>query len=169
MKKKVIIILVCVVLVISISAVFIFDILQYNTGVVTKITAKAQGSNELNLEITYFLPMGKYSVRGIAEDEGEFCGDGIKDYDGSLGKHRIIIEFGDVEPHESFAKRVNEDGIFEIKNSGSLLKAKIAHPSDHGFVLYVGSDEQIHVESSSGNKLNDICGVIKIPIIIGDK
>jgi len=169
MKKKVIIILVCVVLVISISAVFLYDILQYNTGVVTKITAKAQGSDELNLEITYFLPMGKYSVRGVAEDEGEFYGDGIKDYDGSLGKHRIIIEFGDDEPHESFAKRANEDGIFEIKNTGSSLKAKIAHPSDHGFVLYVGSDEQIHVESSSGNKLNDICGVIKIPIIVGDK
>ena len=169
MKKKVIIILVCAVLVISISAVFLYDILQYNTGVVTKITAKAQGSDELNLEITYFLPMGKYSVRGVAEDEGEFYGDGIKDYDGSLGKHRIIIEFGDVEPHESFAKRANEDGIFEIKNTGSSLKAKIAHPSDHGFVLYVGSDEQIHVESSSGNKLNVICGVIKIPIIVGDK
>jgi hypothetical protein len=148
---------------------FLYDILQYNTGVVTKITAKAQGSDELNLEITYFLPMGKYSVRGVAEGEGEIYGDGIKDYDGSLGKHRIIIEFGDVEPHESFAKRTNEDGIFEIKNTGSSLKAKIAHPSDHGFVLYVGSDEQIHVESSSGNKLNDICGVIKIPIIVGDK
>ena len=91
MKKKVIIILACVVLVISISAVFLYDILQYNTGVVTKITAKAQDGDELNLEITYFLPMGKYSVRGVAEDEGEFCGDGIKDYDGSLGKHRIMM------------------------------------------------------------------------------
>ena len=48
MKKKVIIILVCVVLVTSISAVFLYDILQYNTGVVTKITAKAQDGDELN-------------------------------------------------------------------------------------------------------------------------
>ena len=169
MKKKTIIILASIVLIGIISSVFVFNFLQYNTGVVTKISTKESNKDNLELKITYFFPMGGYSVREVAEEEGEYCGDGIKDYDGSLGKHRIIIEFGDVEPHESFAKRANEDGIFEIKNSGSSLKAKIAHPSDHGFVLYVGSDEQIYVESSSGNKLNDICGVIKIPIIVGDK
>ncbi|MBR2860713.1 MAG: hypothetical protein IKB86_02620 [Clostridia bacterium] len=167
--KKIAILLTSVVLIGVICFVFLSDILQYNTGVVTNITAKTSNEDNLELKIAYFLPMGGYFVRDVAEDEGEYCGDGVRDYDGSLGKYRIMIEFGDVEPHKSFAKRENKDGIFEIKNSVGSLKAKIVHPSDHGFVLYVGSDEQIYVESSGGYKLNDICGVIKIPIIVGDK
>ena len=113
--------------------------------------------------------MGGYSVREVAEEEGEYCGDGIKDYNGSIGKYRIIIEFGDVEPHKSFAKRENKDGIFEIKNSVGSLKAKIVHPSDHGFVLYVGSDDPICVESSKVNNLNGLYGTINIPIGVSDK
>jgi hypothetical protein len=48
------------------------------------------------------------------------------------------------------------------------LKAKIVHPSDHGFVLYIGSDVPIFVESSNGNSLNGFFGVITIPIIVGE-
>ena len=168
MKKK-IIILASIVLIGILSSVFIFNLLQYNTGVVTDITAKANDEDSLELRIAYFSPMGGYSVRSVTEDEGEYCGDGIKDYDGSLGKHRIMIKFGDVEPHQSFAKRENKDGIFEIKNTVVPLKAKIVHPSDHGFVLYIGSGVPIYVESSNGYNLNGLFGAIKIPIIVGDK
>ena len=94
MKKITIIILVSIVLIGIICFAFLSSVLQYNTGVATKITAKASDEDNLELKITYFLPMGGYSFREVAEDEGEYCGDGIKDYDGSLGKHRIIIEFG---------------------------------------------------------------------------
>lgn len=169
MKKKTIIILASIVLLGIICAVFIFTIFQYNTGVVTKITAKASDGEHLELALAYFLPMGGYSVREVAEDEGEYCGDGIKDYDGSLGKYRIMIEFGDIEPHESLSKRANENGIFEIKNSAVTLNAKIVHPSDHGFVLYIGADVPIYVERSNASNLSGLFGGIKIPIVVGEK
>lgn len=169
MKKPLIIILSIVLIVcVSVCAVFAFDLFKYETGVVTKITAKEINKNNLELKMTYFYPMGGYSARDVAEDEGEYCGDGIKDYDGSLGKYRIIVEFGDVEPYDSFAKKLSEGEIFKLENPNIKLKAKIAHPSDHGFVLYVGSDTPIHVEDIKGKELSGLGGTVKIPISVED-
>lgn len=162
-KKKSRIIFAVVIFTGIICAVFISEIFQYNTGVVTKISAKTSNDN-IELKIAYFLPMGGYSVREVAENEGEYSGDGLMDYDGSLGKHRIIIKWGDIEPHESLP-----DGIFEIKNSVVSLNAKIVHPSDHGFFLYIGSDSPIYVEESNDDDLKGLFGTIKIPIVVGDK
>ena len=166
MKRK-IISLVCVFFIMCISAVLVFDILQYNTGVVTKITAKAQG-DELHLKLAYFLPMGGYSVREVNEDEGEYWGESVKDYDGSLGKYRIMVIFGDVEPHKSIKKSASADGIIAIKNPTIGLKAKIAYLSGHGFALYIGSDKPMYIENTEGNQLNGLLGTIIIPIRIGD-
>lgn len=168
MKKKTIVILTSIVFVCIVSIVFISGILQYSTGVITNITAKAGNGDSLELRMDYFFSLGGYSVRTVADDEGEYCGDGMKDYDGSLGKYRVIVEFGDVEPHESFTNRENIDGVFEIHNPAMPLKGKIAHPSDHGFVLYIGSDKPIFVENSSGNDLEGLWGAVKIPILVGD-
>lgn len=165
-------IIVCsIVLAVSIvisSVIFVSDIFKYNTGVVTRIFAKAIGNNEVELKITYFLSMGGCSVREVPLDEGEYIGDGMIDYNGNLGKYRIMIDFGDMEPHESFKKQMNEDGIFEIKNSIAPMKAKIAHPSDHGFVLYLGSDMPISVESKDYDELSALCGTVRIPICMGN-
>ena len=133
-------------------------------GAVTHISAKKKSNSEMELEIAYTWPTGGYSVRNVPEDEGEYVGDGMKDYDGSLGKYRIIIKFGDIEPSMALALQLSINEI--IKESPVTLRARIAHPSDHGFVLYIGSDTPISVETVNRGKLKPYGGTIKIPITI---
>ena len=168
-KKPIILYCTSIVLVLLVaSIIFVHDIFQYNTGVITAISLVKSGHDTLELRLTYFLPMGGYSVREVPQDEGEYIGDGMIDYDGSLGKYRIIVEFGDMEPHISFGLRRAKDGSFLLNNSVIPLKAKIAHPGDHGFVLYIGSDTPLHVEETGPIRLDGFCGVICIPIQVGD-
>ncbi len=151
------------------SAVFVFDIFKYDTGVVRNISVKTKGADEVELKMTYFLSMGGYSVREVPLDEGEYIGDGMIDYNGDLGKYRIMVKFGDMSPHTSFIKRMSEDGIFEINHATVSFKAKIACPSDHGFILYIGSDTPISVENMSENELNSFRGTIHIPIRVRER
>ena len=87
-------------------------------------------------------------------------------YDGSLGKYRMIVEFGDIEPSAALALRFTEGGTVVIKNQPIEIRAKIAHPADHGFVLYLGFDKPISIDGSQSGRLNPIVGTVKIPIRI---
>ena len=170
MNKKWIITLVSLVGIIIVAfSVIAFNFKQYDTGLVTGISVDTRNKTEMELKIIYFLAMGGYSVRSVAEDEGEYCGDGIKDYDGSIGKYRILIEFGDVEPHTLLVKRLTDEDGLKLGNGNVQLKSKIAYHSDHGFVLYIGSDQPVYVEDIEGNDLNGLCGVIRIPFFTDER
>ena len=56
-----------------------------------------------------------------------------------------------------------------IKNLPIKIRAKIAHPSDHGFVLYLGFDEPISLEAVENGELNSLGGTISIPVKIEEK
>lgn len=139
-----------------------YDVFSHSGGVVTKISAKATGNSTITLKLNYALPSGGYSVRNVSPSEGEYTGDGMIDYGGSLGKYRVIIEFGDAEPSAALSKKLAPDQA--LKTSSANLQIKIAHPSDHGFVLYIGSDTPISVEPIENGHLKSTFGVIKIPI-----
>jgi len=101
------------------------------------------GAAAINLD--YFLmEKSGFRCRHVPETEGEYIGDGMIPYDGALGKYRIIIEFGDMEPSESFRKQYQGGQVYTLENVPKkfkgTLKFKIAHPQDHGFVIYIGSD-----------------------------
>ena len=136
-------------------------------GVVTGLSFRATGDDGILMKITYCFPTGRYSVRTVPEDEGEFIGDGMIDYDGSLGKYRIMVDFGDVEPSTLLAWRllINET----VHRSSVRLKVSVAHPSDHGFVLYICSDVPIWVEETGWSDLNPLCGTLRIPIKLNEK
>ena len=78
-----------------------------------------------------------------------------------------MVQFGDMELSESLAKKYKHGNIVTLKRGSVLLRAKCAFPSDHGFVLYLGSDTPISVETSHGT-LDDIGGTIEIPIRVGE-
>lgn len=166
MKTKARILLVAVLLVIALVGMTTgcaSYISHYNQGVVTQISIKDKMDNTVELQIKYLFASGSYSVHNISENEGEYTGDGMKDYDGALGKYRILIEFGDVALEESFANKKDENGIIQLSED---MRARVAMPSDHGFVLYVGCDKPISVETKEDIKLNSFVGTIKIPITI---
>ena len=138
--------------------------LKYNQGVVTRISLNQKNEDTMVLRITYLLPLGAYSIRTVPEDEGEYAGDGMIDYDGAIGKYRIMVEFGDLDLADSFAKKKDENGIFMLADG---VWAKTACPSDHGFVLYIGSDKPISVEPVEHGTMNALGGTIKISIAVG--
>lgn len=166
-KKKALLIGVGLVLMVAIiaSISIVPYALKYNQGVVTRISLNQKNEDTMVLRITYLLPSGAYSIRTVPEDEGEYVGDGMIDYDGSLGKYRIMVNFGDVELAESFVKKMDENGVFLLADG---VHAKTACPSDHGFVLYIGSDKPISVEPVEHGTMNALGGTIKIAISVGD-
>ena len=144
--------------------VFYFDIFYlHKGGVVTNISARAQGSDEIVLKLSYMLPSGGYSVKNIAVDEGIYVGgDGGIDYDSPIGKYKICIKFGDVELSSLCRLRLRSN---QTINAGSVkLKASTATPSDHGIILYIGSDTPISVEEVVGGDLNPNGGTLKITL-----
>ena len=165
-KKKAILIGVGLVLIVAIviSASVIYSVAKYNLGVVTRISLSQKSEDTMLLRIKYLFPSGAYSIRAVPEDEGEYVGDGMIDYDGSLGKYRIMVNFGEVELAESFVKKMDENGVFLLADG---VHAKTACPSDSGFVLYIGSNKPISVEPVEHGTMNALGGTIKISIAVG--
>lgn len=167
-KKKALLIGVGLVLIVAIvaSVSVISCVAKYNLGVVTQISLSQKSEDTMLLRIKYLLPTGGYSIRAVPEDEGEYIGDGMIDYNGAIGKYRIMVNFGDVELAEFFAEKKDENGVFVLADG---IQAKTARPADHGFVLYIGSDKPISVEPVEHGTLNTLGGIIKIPIAVGEK
>ena len=166
-KKKKICILISIVLVVAIvvTAVwFVSYIAKYEPVTVTHISIKRRSADVMELRIRYSFPTGGYSARVVPEDEGEYCGDGMSNYDGALGKYRIMIDFGDVELSDLFVEKMDENGVIKITED---IRARVASPSDHGFVLYIGSDKPISVEPVEHGTMNALGGTIKISIAVG--
>ena len=137
----------------------------YSHGAVTGVTASRQGDKKIELRISYVLPTGGYSVRMAEQGEGKYTGDGMIPYDGSLGAHRIFISFGEVAPSAGLLMRKDLNGIIHLSNG---LRACIASPSDHGFVLTVGSDEPISVEEIRNGELNAVGGTLRITVKLAE-
>ena len=154
--------LLSVALLLSIGAL-VYDLNRCGNGVITNISIS--GSKDVVLKLNYAFPAGGYSVKNVQEFEGEYIGDGLIPYDGALGKYRILICFGDVEPSSALSLQLSIDQL--LNTSPVELKAKIAHPSDHGFCLYIGSDTPIFAETVAG-EFDSIFGTIQIPLIIED-
>jgi hypothetical protein len=167
-KKKALLIgiglLLTVVIVASVGV--ISCVTKYNLGVVTGISVSHRGEDAMLLRIQYWFPSGGYSARTVPEDEGEYIGDGMIDYSGAIGKYRILVEFGDVALADSFSKKMDENGAFVLADG---IRAKTACPSDHGFVLYLGSDEPICVEPVEHGALHALGGTVKISIFVGNE
>ena len=165
-KKKALLIGIGLVLIVAIflSVSIVSCILKYNLGVVTQISLSQKNEDTMILRISYLLPSGAYSIRTVSEDEGEYIGDGMIDYNGAIGKYRIMVNFGDVELAKSFANKMDENNVFVLEDG---VWAKTVYPSDHGFVLYIGSDKPISVESVENGSLNALGGTIKISVAVG--
>ncbi|MBQ7847126.1 MAG: M56 family metallopeptidase, partial [Clostridia bacterium] len=131
---------------------------------IQSLSAKRLLSDKIELSIRYAFPTGGYSVRALSENEGEYCGDGMKNYDGALGKYRIMIKFGDTDPSEAFTRNFPIGEVVEIKNAPITIRAKRVSPEDHGFVLYLGFDTPIQIDETDYTMLNALGGTIIIQL-----
>ncbi len=165
-KRRVLIVSLAVLAAVALIAIVFFTFVsKYSTGAVTKISATVKSEDNIELQLHYLLSSGSYSVREVPVDEGEYIGDGMTDYDGSLGKYRIIVEFGDAELSRSVKEKMDANGYLDLGTSTVQVRAKATWPSDHGFVLYIGFDHPIHVEEAQGD-LKKMGGSLRIPVKI---
>ena len=152
----------CVALVVGVTSL-VMTVSKYSQGVVTQVSVHKKGTDVIDLHINYLLAVGTYSVQAVSKDDGEYTGDGITDYDGELGKYRIMIMFSDVEPSESLMKKRDENGIIKLADN---VLARISFPQDHGFVLYIGFDKPVSVDTLNNVKLNTLGATLKTSITI---
>lgn len=154
------IIIVALVLCVVIAVCFLTN--PVSAGV-KDISVKNIKDDSLELVMKYYFPTGSYGVRAVPDDEGENLGNGMIEYDGSLGEHRILISFGDTEPTKAFREEFPTGEAVEI-NSSPRVCVKRVYLNDNGFDIYVGFDRPVSIEEKNGEKLNTIFGKVKIPV-----
>jgi hypothetical protein len=160
LKKLLIIVSVIVALALFLGIV---DFFLISPNSATKISLRSSGENEILLKISYFLASGGYSVSNVSIDDGEYTGDGVGKYDGALGKYRISVSFGDVDPTIALLAKWRDN---TVKINGVELKTKIVFPQTHGFLIYIGSDTPICVDNDYTSLINGMSGTLSIPICI---
>ena len=156
-----VIVLVFGILLIVAAAVFFF----VEDGV-TDISVRTGSADEIVLELKYLFPTGGYSVRQVPETEGENTGNGMTEYDGSLGKYRILVSFGDADLSESLMQQYPCGQVVEFSEFPVSVRIKRVHLNDHGFDLYIGFDSPISIESVSRGEMNPIGGKMQIPVTL---
>lgn len=156
--------IVAIVLCVLVSFCLLTNPINSENSGIKSISVADFRSDVVSLKIKYAYPSGGYQVRMVPEDEGEYCGDGIVDYDGSLGKYRIMIEFGDIGPTQEFMERYSAGEVTELENAPIKIRMKRVHPQDHGCVLYLGFDNPVHIVDVSPDKLNGFGGNINLKI-----
>ena len=150
----------------AVTVFFLTDPLSDENRGAKSLSLQWKDVQTVEFELRYTFPQGtSFSVRYVPEDEGQYIGDGMIPYDGSLGKHRILVEFGDMEPSEAFREQFPAGKAVELASAPARIFAKVGHPQDHGFVLYLGFDVPVAVTSVQG-KLNTFGGTLTIPVTL---
>ena len=150
---------------IIVAVCFLTDPVDSKNIGVKSVSAKSTGHDTIELKIKYSMySYGKYYVRSVPEDEDEQGSNGNVDYDGALGKYRIMIGFGDTGTSDELAQNLLKEDVIELDNTKIKIRTKLTKPSDHGFVLYLGFDIPVSVDNIESGKLSQLGGTITIPI-----
>ena len=134
---------------------------------VQKIKVFEDSSKKKSLIIDYINVRG-YSVRLMDENEKEYSGEYLVEYDGSLGKHRVEISFYDASASEKFTEQYsiwNAHKLEDVPTDSELaLSIKAVYTPDHAFVIYLGSDKPLNIKEQDFTKLDRPIGRIEIAI-----
>ncbi len=125
---------------------------------------KEREADILELRLDYALPQGTpYSVEILTMNYGEYTDDGVVEYDGSMGKYRILIRFSGAEPAPELKKMFPAYEIVELGEANA--RAKLVYPNaEQGFALYLGFDSPVLIEDAGSGKLSPIGGALKLAV-----
>ena len=71
-----------------------------------------------------------------------------------------------MEPSTAMGMKFAPSETIVLRRTPILIRAKLAHPSDHGFALYLEFDEPIGLETVECGEMDPFIESIKIPIKI---
>jgi len=111
-----------------------------------KIIEDTSGKKSLVID---YIDIGGCSVRMMDESDKVVSRGRLVEDDGSLGKHRIEIKFGDARASAALSKEFpnQTDKLKEVPDDlKSKINIRMACPDDSMFIIYIGSDEPISIE-----------------------
>lgn len=160
------IILTAIVICLAVVICFLTDPIDMENIGIKSIAIEKADTNTFDLKLKYSFPSGSYSIENVQKDEGEYCGDGLVEYDGALGNYRILIKFGDTELSKELREKYPAGEVVELENAPIKTRIKCVYSQDHGVYIYVGFDELVDVNEIDNKKLNLFGGTVNIPIRI---
>ena len=105
------------------------------------------------LELDYLLVWDSKSdlsrvVEYVGPESGEYTADGMGEYDGSLGEHRLMIKFKKTEASDGFRKTYTPGQVYTLdsvpQEYAGVFKLKVVYPPDNSLVIYIGTDRQFY-------------------------
>lgn len=123
------------------------------------------GQNETIITVSYKSDVRAYSVEQMGENEMEYSGDSLVSPDGSLGRYRMKIVFYDAKPSNVFLQKYPVGEVHQIANyANEVLNMRCEYTSDHGFVIYIGSEAFLGVNKQDITELTRPIGDVEIII-----
>lgn len=101
----------------------------------------------------------QYEVTNVDNDEKAYCGEKLLSINQDLGKNIIKVHlFDSADPDESFYSTYRPWTTYELSGSDNQLRFMYCY-SDHGVLIYIGSDSFKYYEKSM-KKLDSIVIIV---------
>ncbi len=134
---------------------------------VQELKIKSISNSVARLDFSYWGVMW-YSVEMVQMGEQWVTGEFTDPYEGELGKYLMLVRFNDAEPSMKFLEQYSgrTDHKLRISRWGSNheMTMRIIGNTDHGYNVYIGSDEPFRVEEQSSVRLNRLIGTVSVEL-----
>lgn len=109
-----------------------------------------------------------YSVRMMELGEQWVTGEFTAPYQGELGQYLAVIQFHDADQSAQFLPQLSRGVKYPMYFSYNGMKRemfmKIMLNADHGYDVYIGSDEPFSVEERSSVRRNRLSGTVSVTL-----
>ena len=139
---------------------------------VEKLKAKNLSKSTAQLDFSYWGEMW-YSVKMLEIGDQWVTGEFTDPYQGELGQYLLLVQFHDADPSRKFIEQYpfSTDHKLRIPGLGNKHKMtmRIKSNADHGYDVYIGSDEPFWVEEQSSVRLYRVIGTVSVELHFGHK
>jgi hypothetical protein len=129
------------------------------------VTPLSETAAQLNL--SYWGEMW-YSVKMVPLGEQWVTGEFTAPYQGELGQYLMTVQFHDAEPSEKLLEQYSmwTDHKLLISHGGTdrEMTMRIVPNADHGYNVYIGSDDPFWVDEQSSVMLNRLIGTFSVQL-----
>lgn len=134
---------------------------------VQELQVKSTSPITAQLDFSYWGEL-RYSVKMIPEGVNWVSGEFTDPYKGELGKYLMVVTFNDAEPSKAFLEEYPSLIDHGLRVSSGVtnyeMTMRITSNADHGYNVYIGSNEPFHVEEQSSVIVDRPIGTISVTL-----
>ena len=131
------------------------------------LKAKSTSETTAQLDFPYWGEMW-YSVKMVEIGDQWVTGEFTDPYQGELGQYLLLVQFHDADPSMKFMKQYPGLTDHQLRiprfRPDHEMTLRIIANSDHGYDVYIGSDEPFWVEEQSSIRLNRLIGTVSVDL-----